>query len=66
MKELAVLNILCAIIAAKWSADAGMSQFRQLLFGVGAIFFGPLILLVLYVRGLYQAKKTGSPQAKWL
>jgi hypothetical protein len=66
MKELVAFNVLCAIIAAKWSADAGMSQFRQLLFGVAAIALGPLILLVLYVRYLYQAKKVGSPAAKWI
>lgn len=65
MKQLLAFNILCAIIAAKWSADSGMPQFRQLLFAIAALVFGPLVLLALYVRGLYQAKTTGSAAAKW-
>jgi hypothetical protein len=49
-----------AIISAKWSADLGFSQFRQLLWGIGGLLFGPLVLLILYLRLLREAK----PSAK--
>jgi len=56
--------IVCAIISAKWAMDLGYSQFRQIIFGIGGLIFGPLMLLILYVRLLYQAKTEGKPAAK--
>jgi hypothetical protein len=56
--------IACAIISAKWAMDLGYSQFRQIIFGIGGLIFGPLMLLILYVRLLYQAKAEGKPAAK--
>ena len=64
MKFLTEFNILCAIIAAKWAFDLGVSQLRQVLFGLAGLFFGPLALLALYVFLLYQAKKEGRPAAR--
>jgi hypothetical protein len=43
--------------------DLGYSQSRQLLFGIGGMIFGPLMLLVLYVRLIYLAKAEGKPAA---
>ena len=54
----------CAIISARWAMDLGYSQFRQIIFGVGGLFLGPLMLLILYVRLLYKAKEEGKPCAK--
>jgi hypothetical protein len=54
----------CAVISAKWAMDLGHSQSRQIIFGIGGLIFGPLMLLVLYVRLLYQAKAEGKPAAK--
>jgi hypothetical protein len=45
-----------AIISAKWSADLGFSQMRQLLWGIAGLFVGPLVLLILYLRLLCEAK----------
>lgn len=44
--------------------DLGYSQSRQILFGIGGLLFGPLMLLILYVRLLYQAQADGKPAAK--
>jgi len=54
----------CAVISARWAMDLGHSQSRQILFGFGGLIFGPLMLLILYVRLLYQAKAEGKPAAK--
>lgn len=67
MKEaLAVGNITCAFVCAKWALELGFSQSRQLLALVGGLLFGPLTLLVLYVYLLNKAKKEGHPGAKWI
>lgn len=66
MEQIAAYNVLCAIIAAKWAMDLGVSQVRQVLFGVGGLLFGPLMLLVLYVFSLNEAKKQDKPSAKWV
>ena len=55
---------VCAIISAKWAMDLGYSQFRQTIFGIGGLFPGPLMLLILYIRLLYKAKEEGKPCAK--
>ena len=65
MKEtIAVSNTICALICAKWALDLGVSQLRQILFAIGGLIFGPLMLLILYVFLIYKAKKEGQPGAK--
>ncbi len=44
------LNLLAAIICAKWAMDLGLGQFRQLLWGIAGLVGAPLVLLILYVR----------------
>jgi hypothetical protein len=64
MVEYSTFTFACGIISARWAMDLGYSQSRQVLFGLGGLIFGPLMLLVLYVRLLYQAKAQGKPAAK--
>jgi hypothetical protein len=64
MVEYSTFTFACGIISAWWAMDLGYSQSRQVLFGLGGLIFGPLMLLVLYVRLLYQAKAQGKPAAK--
>ena len=50
MKEsILVSNLVCAIICAKRALDLGFSQLRQILFLIGGLFLGPIMLLILYV-----------------
>lgn len=44
------VNLIAAIIAAKWAMDLGFSQFRQLLWAIAGFFAAPVVLLILYVR----------------
>ena len=60
MNTVILTNIACAIICAKWALDLGYSQSRQIIWGLGGIFFGPLIMLLLYIRLIYKAKSEGS------
>lgn len=56
MKEaVAIANLTCAIICTKWALDLEYSQTRQVLFLIGGLFLGLLILLNLYVIQIYQA-----------
>jgi len=65
MKEAIVIsNVCCAIICAKWALDLGFSQIRQILFLIGGLILGPLMLLVLYVFLINKAKAEGQPGAK--
>jgi len=48
------INLLAAIVCAKWAMDLGFSQFRQLLWGIAGFVAPPLILLILYVRLIRQ------------
>ena len=65
MKEtIVVSNVSCAIICAKWALDLGYSQLRQILFLVGGLILGPLMLLILYVRLINKAKKEGATGGK--
>ncbi|MCX7010995.1 MAG: hypothetical protein NTW86_00225 [Candidatus Sumerlaeota bacterium] len=65
MKEtIIVSNVSCAIICAKWALDLGFSQLRQILFLVGGLVLGPLMLLILYVCLINKAKSEGSTGAK--
>ena len=59
------VGVVCAIIAAKWAAEAGFSQLSQLLWAIFALVFPQLALLALYVRLLYQHKDKGLPSGHW-
>ncbi len=59
IESIAVANLTCAIVCAKWALDLGASQVRQMLFLFAGLLFGPLPLLVLYVYSIENAKKRG-------
>lgn len=44
------VNLIAAIICAKWAMNLGFSQFGQLLWGVAGFIAAPIVLLILYVR----------------
>jgi hypothetical protein len=44
------VNLMAAIICARWAMDLGFSQVRQLLWGIAGFVAPPLILRILYVR----------------
>jgi hypothetical protein len=54
---LAGMNVVCAIISAKWAMELGYSQGRQILHLIGAVILGPVMLLVLYIYLLNQRQK---------
>ncbi|MDH5467557.1 MAG: hypothetical protein OEY25_09080 [Candidatus Aminicenantes bacterium] len=58
-------NVLCALISAKWALDLGFSEGRQLLYLIGGLLLGPLMLLILYIRLQYKhrAEKKLQKQA---
>jgi len=60
MNTVILTNIACSIICAKWALDLGYSQSKQIIWGLGGIFFGPIIMLLLYIRLIYKAKSEGS------
>jgi hypothetical protein len=64
MEALVVSNVTCAIVCAKWALDLGFSQLRQIIFLIGGLLFGPLVLLVLYVFLVNQARRAGQPGGK--
>ena len=65
MKEIIVVsNLSCAVICAKWALDLEFSQIRQVLFLIGGLLFGPIMLLVLYVFLINKAKKEGGSGGK--
>jgi hypothetical protein len=57
-------NLACAFISAKWAPDLGIRQVRQMLFLLAELLFGPLILIVLYVMLVNNAKKDGASGRK--
>jgi len=59
-----VSNLACAVICAKWALDLGFTQIRQMIFLVGGLLFGPLVLLVLYVLLVNKAKDAGVRAGK--
>ena len=59
MESIAVANVICAIVSAKWALELRVSQLRQFLFMIAGLVFGPLTLLVLYVYFIEDAKKRG-------
>jgi len=66
IKSIAVGNVVCAIVCAKWALELGYSQTRQMLFLVAGLLFGPLTLLILYVYLIEKARKEGRPGAKFI
>ena len=63
-ETIVVSNLSCAVICAKWALDLGFSQVRQIVFLIGGLLVGPLMLLVLYVFLIHKAKQDGAPGAK--
>ena len=59
-------SMACGVISARCAMDLDYSQSRQIICGIGGLFLGPLMLLVLYVRLLYQAQGEGKPAAKMI
>jgi hypothetical protein len=58
---IAGINIVCAIISAKWAMELEYSQLRQILFLIGGLILGPIMLLILYIyllRKKLEEKKT--------
>jgi hypothetical protein len=67
MKEsILVSNLACAVICAKWALDLGFSQIRQILFLIGGLIFGPIMLLILYVFLVNQARRAGGTGGKMI
>lgn len=56
VEAVAVSNVTCAIVCAKWALDLGFSQVRQVVFLLGGVLFGPLTLLILYMLLVNKAK----------
>jgi hypothetical protein len=64
IKSIAVGNLVCAMVCAKWALELGYSQTRQVLFLIAGLLFGPLTLLILYVYLVEKAQKEGRPGSK--
>jgi len=60
---IAGVNIVCAIISAKWAMELGYSQLRQILFLIGGLILGPVMLLILYIYLLNKKLKEEKPDA---
>lgn len=58
---IAGVNIVCAIISAKWAMELGYSQLRQILFLIGGLILGPIMLLILYIYLLNKKLKEKKP-----
>ena len=59
------ISTMFGLISAKWALDLGYSQVSQLLHLLAALVFGPLVLLVLYVRLIYKHQAEGTPGAQF-
>ena len=57
MNTIAILNLICGLVSAKWALDLDFSQTHQLIFMFGGFTLGPIILLVLYVQHINKSKK---------
>jgi len=56
---------VCAIVAAKWAADIGLSQISQLFWALFTFFLPPIGLLALYVRHVRLLKDKGLSGGNW-
>lgn len=63
--QIGLLVFTCAILAAKWAADLGFRQSRQLLWGLAGLVLGPIALLILYTRFVYKNQAEGLPAGRW-
>lgn len=52
---------LFGVLSAKWSMELGYSQLMQIILFTTALFVGPLVLFILYIRLLYRRKENGEP-----
>jgi len=64
VKTIAGINIVCAIISAKWAMEMGFSQGRQVLYLIGGLLMGPLMLLILYSYLLNKKQKEKGVDAR--
>lgn len=55
---------LFGIVSAKWAMELGYSQLLQLILFCVALFLGPLVLLVLYLRLIHQRNANGESGAQ--
>ena len=58
------INIVCAIISAKWAMELGYSQGRQILHLIGGLILGPIMLLILYIYLLNAKLKEKKQEAQ--
>lgn len=58
------LMFLFGIVAAKWAMELGYSQLLQLALFCVALIFGPLVLLILYLRLIYKRNARGASGAQ--
>ena len=65
---IAGINIVCAIISAKWAMELGFSQGRQILYLIGGLILGPIMLLLLYIyllnKKLKDEKQASPPSGQ--
>ena len=61
---IAVSNLTCAVICAKWALDLGYGQLKQNLFLIGGLILGPLMLALLYVRLVNKSKQEAATDGK--
>jgi hypothetical protein len=66
IESIAVGNVVCALVSAKWALELDYSQVRQVLSLIAGLLFGPLTLLILYVYLIEKAKKEGRAGAKFI
>lgn len=60
---IAGINIVCAVISAKWAMEMGFSQGRQILYMIGGLLLGPIMLLLLYITLLNKKLKEKKPDS---
>ena len=60
---IAGVNIVSAIISAKWAMELGYSQGRQIIYLIGGLILGPIMLLILYIYLLNTKLKEKKQEA---
>lgn len=56
-----MLMCVCAVISAKWAMELGLGQGRQILWGIGGLILGPIMLLNAYI---YLVRKNMESEGK--